>query len=208
MSCRCLIVDDERNSRELLREALAPEPYRVFCASSAREALDIMEKETVDVVVSDEKMPGMSGSEFLSLVRQKFPDTVRIILTGHANLQVAVRSINEGEVYRFFTKPCNIFDLVVTIRHAVREKVLMEENRRLLEIVRSQSSLIRTLEEDFPGITRVKKDTKGQILLDDGREEGACEVFVEEIERLVSACKGRSRSDLSCNKSIDKSINP
>jgi two-component system probable response regulator PhcQ len=73
----------------------------------------------VDVVISDEKMPGMSGSEFLSLVRQEYPDTIRIILTGYGSLESAIRAINEGEIYRLFTKPCNVIDLAITIRLAL-----------------------------------------------------------------------------------------
>ena len=135
MQYTVLIVDDEPDIRDMLTQALSREPYEVLCADSAEEALDIIAQEPVDVVLSDEKMPGMSGTEFLAIVREKYPDTIRIILTGHASLESAIRAINEGEVYRFFVKPCNMVDLSTTIRHAIQHQELLKENKRLIEII-------------------------------------------------------------------------
>ena len=109
MKHNVLIVDDDPAVRDVVREAFSAEPYALLIAGSADDALDIMSRTQADVVISDEKMPGMSGSEFLSIVRKKYPDTIRIILTGHADLEAAIRAINEGEIYRFFRKPCNCF---------------------------------------------------------------------------------------------------
>jgi two-component system probable response regulator PhcQ len=146
MQHKVLIVDDEPIITNLLKDALSKEPYGILSASSAEEALPILDREKLDVVISDEKMPGMSGSEFLAIVRQKYPDTIRMILTGHASLDSAIRAINEGEVYRFFTKPCNVFDIAMTIRQAIKLHDLMKESRRLLKIVKRQSLLIESLE--------------------------------------------------------------
>jgi len=96
MEHKVLIVDDEPTITDLLKDALANEPYDILSAASAEEALPILDREQVDVVISDEKMPGMSGSEFLAIVRQEYPDTVRMILTGHGSLESAIRAINEG----------------------------------------------------------------------------------------------------------------
>jgi len=161
-----LIVDDEPPIRELLTDALSREPYDVLCAGSAEEALGILAQEPVDVVLSDEKMPGMSGSEFLAVVRQQYPETIRMILTGHASLESAIRAINEGEIYRFFTKPCNMVDLTVTIRQALQHKDLMAENQRLLQIVKQQSTSLETLEKQHPGITKVKRTAGGAVIID------------------------------------------
>lgn len=193
MSYHCLIVDDERTTREVLKEVFQREHYLVSAASSAREGLDLLESGPVDVVLSDERMPGMSGSEFLAIVRKRFPDTIRIILTGHASLDAAVRSINQGEVYRFFVKPCNLSDLLVSIRHALRLKDLEDQNRQLLKLLKEQSVLIRCLERRYPGITKVKKSAREEVFLDVD-DPWSSETFSEEIQRLVSACKGRDRS--------------
>ena len=162
-----LVVDDEPVIREMLTEALTREPYEILCAGSAEEALAILSQEPVDVVLSDEKMPGMDGSEFLAIVRQQYPDTIRMILTGHASLESAIRAINEGEIYRFFTKPCNMVDLMVTIRQALQQKELMAENQRLHQTVQQQSLSLETLEKQHPGITKVKRDARGVVIIDE-----------------------------------------
>jgi len=162
-----LIVDDQPAIRNVLEDALSHEPYDILYAASAEDALGILTRHQVDVVISDELMPGMSGSEFLAVVRRKYPDTIRIILTGHASLESAIRAINEGEIYRFLTKPCNVLDLSVTIRHALQQKDLMKENERLLQIVKQQSISLQALEEQYPGITKVKRDVSGAVIIDD-----------------------------------------
>ncbi|MEE8431482.1 MAG: response regulator [Candidatus Desulfatibia sp.] len=162
-----IVVDDEPAIRDMLTQALSQEPYEVLCADSAEEALNIIAQEPVDVILSDDKMPGMSGTEFLAIVRRQYPDTIRMILTGHASLESAIHAINEGEIYRFFTKPCNMVDLMVTIRQALQHKDLMAENQRLLQIVRQQSLSLETLERQHPGITKVKRDQNGTVIVDD-----------------------------------------
>ena len=167
MKHKVMIIDDEAAITDMFKDALSKEPYDVLCAASAEEAFPILAREQIDLVISDERMPGMSGSEFLSLVRQKYPDTIRMILTGHASLESAIRAINEGEIYRFFTKPCNVIDLAMTIRHALEQKDLMQENQRLLKVVKRQSDVIEETEKQYPGITKVKRDASGAIILDE-----------------------------------------
>jgi DNA-binding NtrC family response regulator len=182
-----LFVDDEPHVTEALKRALRKEPYKILSAKSADEALGILVHKVVDVVVSDEQMPGMSGSQFLSIVSKKYPDTVRIILTGHASLVAAIRAINEGEIYRFLTKPCNEVDLAVTIRQALQQKELMSVSRRLLKKVRYQSALFRELEKEYPGITTVERDSTGTILVD-GTEHDL-KRLIEQINREVKGGK-------------------
>lgn len=189
MQHKVLIVDDEPTIKQLLKDALLNEPYLVLSASSAAEALPILDREEVDVVISDEKMPGMSGSEFLSVVRQKYPDTIRMILTGHANLESAIRAINEGEVYRFFTKPCNLFDLAITIHQALKYNDLRKESKRLLTMVKRQTSFIEALEKEYPGITKVKRDATGGIIIDDEIDNGRWETLSEQIGEALKKCE-------------------
>jgi two-component system probable response regulator PhcQ len=189
MQHKILIVDDEPIITDLLKDALSKEPYGILSASSAEEAFPILDQEKLDVVISDEKMPGMSGSEFLAVVRKKHPDTIRMILTGHASLDSAIRAINEGEVYRFFTKPCNVFDLAMTIRQAIKLNDLMKESRRLLKIAKRQSVLIESLERQYPGITKIKRNQEGDIIIDDEIGNGECDALIEEIDTLVKKCE-------------------
>ncbi|MBI4774205.1 MAG: response regulator [Deltaproteobacteria bacterium] len=167
MSSKVLFVDDEPHVTEALKRALRKEPYEVLSAGSARDALRVLSEQPIDVVVSDERMPGMSGSEFLAQVADAYPDTIRIILTGHATMETAVRAINEGRVYRFMTKPVNEMDLVVTIRRALQHKEVMIKAAKLEKIARQQRTALEDLERRYPGITSIKTDAKGTIVLDD-----------------------------------------
>jgi two-component system, probable response regulator PhcQ len=167
MAPTVLFVDDEPHVTQALKRALHKEPYLILSAASADEALAIMAREPVDVVISDELMPGMLGSEFLAMVYQKYPDTVSIMLTGHANLEAALRAINEGHVYRFLTKPCNALELKVTLRQAIQQKQLAAESRRLLRKVKHQDSVLQDLEMEHPGISKLDRDGTGTIVIDD-----------------------------------------
>jgi two-component system, probable response regulator PhcQ len=133
-------------------------------------------------------MPGMSGSEFLALVYQRYPETVRIILTGHADLELALRAINQGHIYRFLVKPVNDMELKVTIRQAIQHKELIMESRRLLNTVRQQRTLFNELEKENPGITKVKRDELGAVILEDAGYDP--DQLVEEINQEIMKWKG------------------
>lgn len=190
MKRKVLIVDDEPSTTDMLKEVLAEEPYEILSAGNAVEGLKILTREDVDVVISDEMMPGMSGTEFLAVVRREYPETIRMVLTGYPSLKGAIRAINEGEIYRFFQKPCNMFDLAIGIRQALQQRDLMRESRRLLELARQQSDLIESLEKTYPGITRVRKDAAGKVILEEERGEESLDGLVSEIDALIKHCEG------------------
>ena len=158
-----LLLDDEPNVTAGLKRALHNEPWKILTAATTGGAFDILNREAVDVVVSDERMPGMSGSQFLSEVRKKYPHTIRMILSGQADLEAAVRAINEGEVYRFLLKPCNPADLRITIRQAMEHKQLVELSRKLLREYEKKQTLLDELERANPGITLVDTNANGAI---------------------------------------------
>jgi DNA-binding NtrC family response regulator len=178
---RILLVDDEPNVLSALKRALFDESLEIVSVTSAEEALGFMKGEHFKVVISDERMIGMQGSEFLAHVRQLYPDTIRIMLTGHATLEAAMKAVNEGEIYRFFSKPWNDNDLIFAMRSAIEKFDLEAENRRLLATVKQQSLEIKVLEKRYPGISRVKKDSKGTFLLPDIPEE--------QIQALIAECE-------------------
>ena len=161
-----LIIDDDTAIREMMKESFSKETYTVLISGSANEALSILSQGPVDVVISDEKMPGMSGSELLAVVRKKYPDTIRMILTGHANLDTAIHAINEGEIYRFFKKPCNMIDLAITVRQALQHKAVLEKNQLLQKVVAQQDTLIHDIENQHPGISDIKRNADGAIILE------------------------------------------
>ncbi len=143
---RVLIVDDEERVREGLCRSLHGTGYRVTFADGAEAALAALRDEPVDVVVSDHLMPGMTGLAFLKIVRDRYPDTVRIMLTGHADLDTAVKAINQGEIYRFLQKPCDRTTLRVALHLALEKLELERENRRLLAVLRTHPELARQVE--------------------------------------------------------------
>ncbi len=100
-----LFVDDERRVLTSMR-AMFRREYEVLLANSGQEALDLLNDHEVDVIVSDQRMPGMTGVEVLKAVKQRAPNAMRILLTGYADLKAIEASINEGEVFRYLTKPC------------------------------------------------------------------------------------------------------
>ncbi len=167
MKHKVLLVDDDKNLLKGLRRVLRKEPYEIAAATSAAEALGILGKQEIDVVISDQVMPRMAGTVFLAAVRQRFPDTVRFMLTGKGTLDTAIKAINDGAISRFFTKPCNVVDLAVTIRQALQQRDLMCAAKRLLNKVKQQDSFISQLEKDQPGITQVNRDDDGLVLLGD-----------------------------------------
>jgi len=182
-----LLVDDEPKVLIGLTRLLRNEPYEILTAQNAEEASQMLGSESVDLIVSDEEMPGMSGTEFLAKVARDYPDIVRIVLTGHPTLPAALRAINEGKVYQFFTKPCNEIDFAITIRRALEQKDLVAKSRDLLEVTKRQSVLIdeaRVLRRlrDLPRKDRAESIAKGEQAM--GQRE-----LIEEIDQEVS--KGR-----------------
>lgn len=141
-----LLVDDEENTLFGLGHALRSQGYALRFAAGPRAALELMAQEPVDVVVSDYLMPGMNGLDFLAAVRERFPDTARIMLTGHADPSVAIDAINRGQIYRFLQKPCDRVELQVTVKLACDQLALERENRRLLALLRSSPELAARLE--------------------------------------------------------------
>lgn len=143
---RVLLVDDEEEVLQGLALALRGRGYQLRFATSAAAALDLLAREPVDVVVTDYQMPGTDGLELLRQVTDRFPDTARLMLTGRAELTVAVDAINEGLIHRFLKKPCSGLDLGLAIYSACEHLALERENRRLAEAVRSDPALRARLE--------------------------------------------------------------
>ncbi len=147
-----LIVDDNPNVLSALKRSLIDEPFNVYTESSGVEGLNRLKQHKIKVVISEEIMPGITGAEFLSMVKKRYPETIRIILTGCASLSAAISAVNNGEIYRFFTKPWNEIDLKFVIRSALDKYNLEEENRRLLKTVKRQTTELKSLEKKYSGI--------------------------------------------------------
>ncbi len=135
-----LFVDDDPLIVDGLRRALRHEAYTLYCAESAQEALSLLQTRSIDVVVSDHLMPGISGIEFFRQIRKEFPTILRLLLTGEVDINLAYQAAEDGTIYRFFTKPCNPVDLSVTIRQGLYQRHLEEHNRQLNQVLSPPSS--------------------------------------------------------------------
>ena len=126
-----LLVDDEENILASLRRLLRRDGYRILTAGGGAEGLEVIANNEVDVIVSDQRMPNMTGTEFLRKVKAQKPDTVRIVLSGYTELQSITDAINEGSIYKFLTKPWDDEQLRANIAEAFHYKKLGDENERL-----------------------------------------------------------------------------
>lgn len=117
-----LLVDDDQNVLLGLVRVLRRQPYRILTARSAEEARWILKIHPVDVIVTDQQMPGERGTALLAWVAQHFPEVARIVLTGQPTVEAAISAINQAAVFQFFTKPCNEVDLALAIRRALEQR--------------------------------------------------------------------------------------
>jgi putative nucleotidyltransferase with HDIG domain len=144
-----LFIDDEANILKALQRLLRNEPCRVITANRGSEALEILDRERPQVVVSDQRMPEISGVDLLQSVRQRHPDVIRILLTGYTEMNVAVEAINRGEIFRLVTKPWNDEELKATLRQAFDTHDLKSEIRRLNQVTREQNLKLQELNRDL-----------------------------------------------------------
>jgi len=134
-----LILDDETNILSACTRLFRSEAFGVFTTTDPQEALRTIETQDIKVVLSDQRMPIMSGVEFLKQVKERKPDVIRILFTGHTDIQTAEEAINKGEVYRFINKPWQDEELRVVLREAMQRYDLVAENRKLFELTQKQN---------------------------------------------------------------------
>jgi DNA-binding NtrC family response regulator len=150
-----LIVDDEPAILKALQRIVRDEGYRVLTALDGEEALRLVASESVDVVLSDMDMPGMSGLDLMVRLRRNHPAAVRLLLTGRGTLAAAVGAINDGEVYRFMTKPWDIDELREVLRQAAARAMRNRADIEVSESAGERTARLAALEAENPGITSV-----------------------------------------------------
>src|SRR5438128_43112 len=134
-----LIVDDESEILFSLR-ALLRRDFEVYTAESGAQALEVLHQHQVHVIMTDQRMPNMTGVELLSRARGESPEAIRIIFTGYADLKAVIEAINRGEIYRYLTKPWDPDDLCLVLREACEHYESLAERRRLLAELRDHVS--------------------------------------------------------------------
>lgn len=162
-----LCVDDEDGILSALRRLFRGSGYRVLTADSAAAGLALMAREQVDVVISDMRMPDMDGAAFLRHICRDWPDSVRMLMTGYADLAAIGSAINDGEIYRYISKPWNEHDLQLAVRRAFERHALRREKDRLTELTRRQNAALadinHTLEEKVEARTRELAALNGRL---------------------------------------------
>lgn len=149
-----LCVDDEQNILNALKRLLRKDGYRLLTASSGDEGLKILEQNEVHVVISDQRMPEMSGTEFLARVKEHHRDALRIVLTGYTDVDSITESINKGHIYKFFLKPWNDQSLRLEIKQALDQYDLIQANKKLQEQVMQQNEELKEINENLEAMVQ------------------------------------------------------
>src|SRR5664279_1029096 len=202
MSVKVLFVDDEENILRSLGRLFMDEEFETVTAGSGGKALELLGNDRdFAVIISDQRMPEMTGSEFLALAREASPESQRILLTGYADIGATIDAINKGGASRYITKPWNDGELLQTVRDSVNRYLLLQENRRLTELVRIQNEELkewngnlkhRVLEQT--GDIR-KKNGELQEMIDRLRKnfEGTIDAFSNLVELHNPEARSHSR---------------
>jgi DNA-binding NtrC family response regulator len=150
-----LVVDDEKLILNSIKHVLRSENYHLLTAQSGIEGLKLLKKHNVQLVISDQKMPKMTGVEFLKMVKVLYPEILTIMLTAHDETKIAIDAIDEVGVYKFILKPWENNDLKITIRRALESLELLLERDKLLKRVHAIETTLKDLKKDSPFL---KKD--------------------------------------------------
>lgn len=153
-----LFVDDDKSMLSSIKRSLINEPYQMLFADNGDEALDILEQQDVHVIIADLHMPDMSGLELLNIVKAEHPSIIRLIFSGDTCSDNVLEAINQGQVFRYVSKPCNLTELKIIVRQAIDYYHLFSERAMLISYIEKlvdgcepdkiNLKLIKTLIED------------------------------------------------------------
>jgi response regulator RpfG family c-di-GMP phosphodiesterase len=157
--------------------------YHILRANSGEAGLDLLSKNNVGVIISDQRMPGMTGVEFLGKVRELYPDTVRVVLSGYTDLSTIAEAINHGAIYKFLTKPWEDELLRANVEEAFQRYELKSENRRLTRDLQTANEALQLVNQ---GLVQRVKEKSGEAI----RNLNFLQVSQEILERLPVAVIG------------------
>jgi YesN/AraC family two-component response regulator len=147
-----LFVDDEPFILNAMQRLFHDDKINVRLAASGQEALDLVKSGSIQVLVTDNLMPGMSGVELVHRAKEVAPDTVRILLSGYSDMDAVLHALNDGEVFRFVLKPWDDLDLKTTVHLALAQYHLVEQHHRLQVEMTSLKPLVLALEARYPDV--------------------------------------------------------
>ena len=153
-----LCVDDEQNILRAIKRALFSLDVDLTLVDSGEKALAVMKDKTIHVVISDMKMPGMTGAELLEQVAAHYPDTFRVVLTGFADIDATIKAVNQGRIHRYLQKPWDNQELINTIEEGLERIKLKDENARLQKLTKLQNAKLKEVNNSLEQV--VQKRTK------------------------------------------------
>ncbi len=201
-----LCVDDDASILKSLKRLLRKEGYNLITASSGPEGLKILKENDVHLIICDQRMPGMSGTEFLAIVQEKHSAAIRIVLTGYTEVDAITQAINKGHVYKFFLKPWNDQSLKLEIKQALEQYDLIQANKTLNKKVLEQNEELKKVNEHLEELVRertevLKIQNKALELSRAVLEDLPVPILGVGAEGLV-AVVNQSAQALSCNGKV------
>jgi response regulator RpfG family c-di-GMP phosphodiesterase len=203
-----LCVDDEPNILSALRRALRTGGWRVLTAGSGVEALQMLATEAVDIVISDMRMPEMDGAVLLEQVHARWPETIRLLLTGHADTGAAIAAINRGRIFRYLTKPWDDGELHSILRQGLQMLELERERRRLEALTSRQNAALREANETLE--QRVQERTEALAKANDALKRSyltGIKVFSGLIEMRSGRLAGHGRRVAELARKLARAMN-
>ena len=201
MNATILFVDDEKNILSSLNRLFRPLIENVYIAESGAEGLEILNTVSVDIIVSDMRMPEMDGAEFLEKVSEQWPETIRILLTGYADITSTINAINKGSIYRYISKPWEDNDIVISIRQALEQKFLKQERDRLLVLTSKQNEELKDLntflEEKVVSRTEEVQQTMAQLEITHESLKNNYDRTIKVFSSIIDLREGVANSDNS-----------
>lgn len=152
-----LLVDDEQSITKSLKRLFRKAKYNILTASSGQEAINTLNetKEEISLIISDQRMPGMTGAQFLEKAKDMVPDAMRFLLTGYSDMEAIVDAVNKGEIHRYLSKPWNDKDLLLQVYQALEHYELKFENKRLTDLTSRQQEDNEKLEQGIMDAMRL-----------------------------------------------------
>ncbi|MFH1458792.1 MAG: response regulator [Candidatus Omnitrophota bacterium] len=139
-----LCIDDEENILHLFKRIFEKE-YNIFTAANGAEGLDILRRKKIDLILCDQRMAGMNGFEVLRIAKKEFPDTMRIMVSGYSDFDSLVKTINEGEIFRFISKPWDALELKNIIKEALEQKDIVGKIKASFNNIQNITQLVKDI---------------------------------------------------------------
>lgn len=209
-----LLVDDEANILSSLRRLFRPEGYRVLTAESGDEALELLAAEPVDLILSDMRMPGMTGAQLLAAAFERWPHSIRILLTGYADMASTIDAINLGHIYRYVSKPWDDSELKLIVRDALAHQRLKLENEHMARTIAEQNEQLRQFNAELEAKVQARTSELSEALtkIDKAHRDlrqsytATVRIFCELIESRSPLLKGHGRRVADLARSLARSL--